>query len=159
MEKSNVQRDLDKMVNTHTYKHKLSPYKMQHQPVIPGFSSVLLVCLCVLDDPGRAARGADPQPGVGSQAERDLASEAQCSAPQQRQAAVASPPQPGRAQRWVDQPSRSHLVSPSEVLIVLVLLVLYRGENQITIFLHHTASVLLLGCLCVSVFVLLNKNC
>lgn len=90
LEKSNVQRDLDKMVTSHC----ILSVKQQF-----GFD--LNVCLCASDDSSRAACGADLQSGVSSQTERNFPSETQRSTPQQRRTSVSTPRQPGRTQRWV----------------------------------------------------------
>ena len=44
----------------------------------------------IADEPGGEARGANPQPGVGSEAERELTAEDQHAAAQQRHAVPAA---------------------------------------------------------------------
>lgn len=61
----------------------------------------LFVFVCVSDYSGRAAHGADLQPGVSPQTEGKLPPETQRSAPQQRLATDSGPRQPGCTQRWV----------------------------------------------------------
>lgn len=92
LEKSNVQRDLDKMVG-----FRFLPAAMA--------SSIVCFRLTVFssssDDAGGAARGEDLRSGVGSEAEGDFSPEAQRSTSQQRHSSVPSPRQPGRTQRLV----------------------------------------------------------
>ena len=108
LEKSNVQRDLDKMVNTHTHTHTHT-HKDQYFPVRTFLHNIF--GLCVSDDSSRAACGADPQSGVGSQTERNLPSDTQRSAPQQRHTSVSTPHKPGCTQRWVLFGSRQYCQS------------------------------------------------
>lgn len=92
LEKSNVQRDLDKMVRF---------------LFIPAMvvSSIVSFCFttfsCLPDNSGGAAYGADLQSGVSSEAERDFPPESERSTPQQRRTPIPSPRQPGCTQRWV----------------------------------------------------------
>lgn len=95
LEKSNVQRDLDKMVGF--------PFNASARcrNLLMPFFFFLTPGLCLSDYSGGAAHGADLQPGIGPPSERKFPAEAQRSAPQQRLAADSGPRQSGRTQRWV----------------------------------------------------------
>ena len=55
--------------------------------------------MCVIpDEPGGEACGANPGPGVGSEAEGQLSAETQHAAAQQRHAVPAAARRPGRTQ-------------------------------------------------------------
>lgn len=92
LEKSNVQRDLDKMVGLRFVLAVMAsgivcfPFTVFSSPS---------------DDAGGAAHGEDLRSGVGSEAEGDFPPETQRSTPQQRHSSVPSPRQPGCTQRWV----------------------------------------------------------
>lgn len=92
LEKSNVQRDLDKMV-----RFLFIPAMIVSSIV----SFYFTMSSCLSDNSGRAAYGADLQSGVGSEAEGDVPPETERSTPQQRCTPIPSPCQPGCTQRWV----------------------------------------------------------
>lgn len=109
LEKSNVQRDLDKMV-------KFLFISAMMVSSIVSFYDTMFSCLS--DNSGRAAYGADLQSGVGSEAERDFPPETERSTPQQRRTAIPNPRQPGCTQRWVLFGSKTSLKINNTAIIL-----------------------------------------
>lgn len=92
----------------------------------------LTMILRLSDNSGRAAHGEDLQSGVGSEAERDLPSETERSATQQRRASIPATCQSGCTQRLVLLGSKSLKIE--KVVIIFSLQAAGRADQR-----HHLA--------------------
>lgn len=131
LEKSNVQRDLDKMVSFYFYFHNLGK--------VQGLLSCDHFFLCVwADNSGGAAYGADLQSGVSSEAERDLPPETECSAPQQRRTSIPTTCQSGCTQRLVLSGSKSPKIK--NMVLILSLQVAGSAKRSLDQHCHHRVN-------------------